>query len=106
MSAPIAASEVWTAVIRRAAGHCQCPGKNHPNHRHTRCEATADEVRLIAGLSVLGPHPERGPAVLPVEQMRAWCPRCWDEAVKDARRQARAAERAARRAGELEGALW
>ena len=106
MSAPIAASDIWSHVMDQAGDRCQCPAKHHSSHRYAPCETTTGVAPLIAGPSVPGPHPERRPVAVPVAEMRAWCPRCWDETVRDARRQARAAERIARRSGALAGALW
>jgi hypothetical protein len=102
---PIAASGIWSQVIDRAGGRCQCPAKHHRSHRRTRCEADTGTALLIAAPAVPGPNPDRT-AARGVAELIAWCPSCWDEAERDANRQARAAERIARRTGELAGALW
>lgn len=106
MSAPIAASEIWTAVMDLAGFRCQCTWRRHPAHRGDeggRCEQTTDAVRLISAPADPGPCPDRKVVSLPVEELRAWCPGCWDEAVKVARRRARAVERIAHRDGLLAG---
>jgi hypothetical protein len=104
---PIAASGIWSQVIARAGGRCQCPAKHHRSHRRARCEADTSTARLIAAPAVPNPgHATAAPAVAAVAELIAWCPSCWDETERDANRQARAAERRARRTGELAGALW
>lgn len=104
MNAPIAASETWTQVMDRAGHRCQCTWRRHPAHRGEqdgRCERTTSGTQLSAGPLDPGPHPDRTIAAVPAEEMRAWCPPCWDEAAKVARRQDREAERIARWNGQM-----
>ena len=103
MSAPIAAADIWSHVMDQARDRCQCPAKHHSSHRYCPCETDTRAAALIAGPVIPGPHPERRPVAVPVTELIAWCPRCWDETVRDARRQARAAERTARRDGLMAG---
>ncbi len=104
MTAPIAASDVWAAVMDRAGYRCECTIPRHPGHRAPgRCEADAN-VRLIAGPR--DPHPERTAATaatVPVSDLVAWCIPCWDHAVKSAHR--RAEHQAVQQLRDAEG-LW
>jgi len=103
---PIAGSDIWAQVIERAGGCCQCPAKHHRSHPYCPCDTYTSSDRLIAGPVIPGPHPDRTVTAPAVAELIAWCRPCWDETVRDARRQAKAAERIARRSGELAGALW
>jgi hypothetical protein len=98
---PIAATEVWQAVMDRAGHQCECTYKLHKGkHRGSpggRCHQIAGTPtqahpgdvslpgRLIAGPARPGPRPERVIDRTPVEDLRAWCLPCWAHAVKLAR---------------------
>lgn len=93
---PIAASDIWQAVMDRADHQCQCTHTGHPGHRGGRChtsgwtspsEATVlADVRLIAGPAHPGPRPERVIDRTPIDQLQAWCLPCWTHEVKRARK--------------------
>ena len=90
---PIADTARWATVMEAAGYRCQCTG-NLCGSRHStsgmRCKAEHDaqggRVRLIAAPLDLGLTDVQAAAV-PVAQLRAWCPSCYQAA----RRRARAA---------------
>lgn len=90
---PIAGAEEWRAVMERAGYRCQCTYTRHDAHRRNqggRCERDAVASKLIAGPADPGPHPERRIIPIPVDELVAWCPPCWDHAVTQARKRANA----------------
>lgn len=85
---PLVGSEVWQAVMERAGYRCQCnrcPGKCRRSMDGCPVEA-GPGVRLIASPLDPGPDPLRTVRSVPVDQLRAWCPKCWDRNVRDTRR--------------------
>ncbi|MFF9803000.1 hypothetical protein ACF1G3_37110 [Streptomyces rochei] len=81
----------WTAVMESAGFRCQCAGglcgSRHSNSG-MRCKAEHDDgngrIRLIAAPVDLGLS-DVAAAAVPVAQLRAWCPGCFQKARARAR---------------------
>jgi len=99
---PIAHAAQWSAVMETAGYVCQCTGACGCRHSRTggRCDAWHDghrhgkPVRLIAAPEDLS-LTAREAVTVPTEELRAWCPSCYN----DARRRA-SATRQERQRGE------
>ncbi|WP_015060844.1 hypothetical protein [Planobispora rosea] len=93
MTGPLIGSEGWRMVMHRAAWRCQCTRcPAHKRQYQGRCETESDEqtgVRLIAAPLDPGPDPLRHIPTVPVDQLRAWCPPCYDRLITDRRAQYR-----------------
>lgn len=101
MSGPLAAVGTWKPVMEAAAWRCQCAGECGKPHEKTegRCPRTHDSytskhgsrVRLLAA-----PADPAAPLVnavtLPPEDLRAWCPGCFADAIRRARLAVRPAD--------------
>lgn len=85
---PIVGAEIWQQVMARAGYRCQCkrcPGKCRQTMDGCPVEA-GPGVQLIAGPYDPGPDPLRRIRAVPVEELLAWCPKCWDRNTKDTRK--------------------
>ncbi|MEU3494442.1 hypothetical protein ABZ747_13245 [Kitasatospora cineracea] len=96
---PLAGAELWQAVMRAAAGRCQCRGACGKSHAKSggRCDLVhggyvrhsgGGTVHLIAAPAdpaalLLPPHKV---AALPRSALVAWCGPCFDHARTTARR--------------------
>ncbi|WP_267242855.1 hypothetical protein [Streptomyces sp. PR69] len=100
MSTPLAAAEVFRAVMTAAGWRCQCTGRCGNPHAKSgaRCPREHDKyagkhggpVRLMAAAA----DPltsERRAAALGAGELRAWCPQCLTAARRAAKRPAPAA---------------
>lgn len=85
---PLVGAEIWQQVMARAGYRCQCkwcPGKCRKSADGCPVEARPG-VRLVAGPYDPGPDPLRRIRAVPVEDLLAWCPKCWDRKAKDSRK--------------------
>lgn len=91
MSAPIAATDVWQAVMERAGYRCQCTScPRHPRAESGRCETEANATtHLMAGPVDPGTDPMRTLQAADPAALIAWCAHCYDRAVASARKRAR-----------------
>ncbi|MFD8598382.1 hypothetical protein ACFV1L_25595 [Kitasatospora sp. NPDC059646] len=101
---PLVGADLWQAVVRAAAGRCQCRGACGKSHAKDggRCGREhggyqqhhgGGTVRLLAAPAdpaslLLPPHRI---AALPKQALAAWCPACHDAGLAAARKTARAA---------------
>jgi hypothetical protein len=101
---PLGQPRQWQAVIDAAAGICQCAGACGNQHTRTglRCDAAQDAyrkgsgwIRLIAAPADLT-LPALQAAAVPTDQLKAWCPKCYQGARR--RQRAHDAERQRRQA--------
>lgn len=79
----------WEAVMEAADYRCQCAGGLCGSRHSTsglRCKVEHDQgnVRLIAAPFDLGLS-DIAAAAVPVDQLRAWCPTCYQKARARAR---------------------
>ncbi|WP_369233275.1 hypothetical protein AB5J56_15325 [Streptomyces sp. R21] len=94
MSEPLAATGKWRRVIGAAGHRCQCVGACGNPHAKTqgRCPREHDgytskhghRVRLLAAPADPLTPPVQA-AVLPSQELRAWCPECHTAAARRAR---------------------
>jgi hypothetical protein len=87
---PIAATDTWVAVVERAGGRCQCTTCPSRTHKGRCTNEDWPGARLLAGPASPGPDPARTIAAARPDNLVAWCPKCWDRAVKAAREHAQA----------------
>ncbi len=98
MSEPLVLSGQWRVVMRAAGFRCQCTGqcgKTHadgqgrcPREHDRYTDARQGPARLIAAPAELFADARQAVQV-PHEQLRAWCERCYGNAVRRARKDVR-----------------
>ncbi|KNE81650.1 MULTISPECIES: hypothetical protein [Streptomyces] len=100
MAEPIVGAALWRRVMAAAGYRCQCAGQcgNPHTKGEGRCLKEHDKyasrhsgpVRLLAAAADPA-TPPRAAALLPVADLRAWCPTCFDATRRAAQRLTRAA---------------
>lgn len=85
------ALSTWQAVVAAADGQCQCTGACGRPHRpgNGRCVVGPGWTGTLVAAPANPTLAFHQAAALPPQELRAWCPACW----KDAVRKARAAQR-------------
>jgi hypothetical protein len=90
--AALVASPVLVQVVTTAGHRCECVGKGC-HGKSARCARTMPGHRLVAAPRDVT-TPEHAAWRLPVRELAAWCQRCHDHAMAEARRARQAGLRA------------
>lgn len=85
MRPPMVGADLWTAVVERADGTCRCTGacgRDHgPAGLHCLEQDKPGRRLLVAPRTPMPPHLA---ARVPADELTAWCPGCWNRAVRRA----------------------
>ncbi|MFF3528181.1 hypothetical protein ACFYX5_16075 [Streptomyces rubiginosohelvolus] len=75
---PLAATDLFRAVMVAAEWRCQCTGQCGHSHTRTenRCPRTHGGRVLLMAAPANPSTSERAAAALPADALRAWCPGC------------------------------